>query len=305
MKRSNKGALSFAMNDYIQQLNPENDFVTEEESIRQFAIFRREEDATRCAMHTSLHRRGFYKISLISGGTGTFTIDGHRFASEPPMVIVSRPEAVMEWQLDEGPQTGFYTLFAADFYDVGLLPLYRLDNKLNFEGNFYYKSTGPNDAFIQQTFASLYQYRHQPEMARHCLRLLITAMLETDSGDIPVLHTRSEKIVRDFQLLVQEKLESTQVADFDVFSVKAYAALLNIDDNYLGILCRDVTGKSASAIIREKMSAEARFLLLGTDLTIGEIAGRLCFYDVAHFSRWFRKNMQLSPSAYREKFRYK
>nr|WP_281392468.1 AraC family transcriptional regulator [Chitinophaga varians] len=267
------------------------------------AVFRRDDHETRCVQQTPLHRRGFYKVSLITGGTGTFTIDGHTFPIQPPMIVVSRPDAVMQWALTDEQQTGFYTLFAADFYDVGLLPLYRLE-KILPETNFFYQTMDTADNLLP-AFQQLYQHRHQPELARHCLRLLMAGILELCPQGVINL-SRRENIVRDFQWLIKQKLAAPKPTDqFDLLSVKAYAAWLHIDENYLSILCREVTGKSATAMIREKVAAEAVFLLLGTDAAIGEIALRLGFYDVAHFSNWFRKAMQQSPSAYRAQFRYK
>lgn len=295
---------NYTLNDYIRELNPDNDFLPATTGIRQLAVFRREDHETRCVLQTPVHRRGFYKVSLITAGAGTFTIDGHTFPVQPPMVVVSRPDAVMQWELTDEQQTGFYALFAADFYDVGLLPLYRLE-KILPAVNFFYKSIDKGENMLP-VFQQLYQYREQPELARHCLRLLMAGILDLCPQETAANVSRRENIVRDFQLLVKQKLEQGEKTDqFDLLSVKAYAALLHIDENYLGILCREVTSKNATAIIREKVAAEAAFLLLGSDATIGEIAHRLCFYDVAHFSNWFRKATQLSPSAYRAKFRYK
>lgn len=295
---------NFALNDYIRELNPGNDVEVTTTAIRQLAVFKREDHETRCIRQTPVHRRGFYKISLITGGAGTFTIDGHTFPIQAPMIVMSRPDAVMQWDLSDDPQTGFYALFAADFYNVGLLPLYRLEKVLP-AANFLYATVETLDAILP-AFQQLYQHRQQPELARHALRLLMAGLLELCPQETTAPVSRGENIVRDFQLLIQEKLEQGIRTDaFDLLSVKSYAALLHVDDNHLSMLCRQVTGKTASVIIREKIVAEAVFLLLGSDAAIGDIASRLCFYDAAHFSNWFRKATQLSPSAYRTKFRYK
>ncbi|NML39501.1 helix-turn-helix transcriptional regulator [Chitinophaga sp. G-6-1-13] len=283
---------NYTLQEYIRELNPDNDFLPATTGVRQLAVFKREDHETRCIQQTAVHRRGFYKVSLITGGGGTFTIDGHTFPIQPPMIVVSRPDAVMQWDLADGQQTGFYALFAADFYDVGLLPLYRLE-KILPAANFFYQTIDAADSILP-AFQQLYQHREQPELARHCLRLLMAGMLELCPQETAVNVSRRENIVRDFQWLIKQKLEEgAQTDQFDLLSVKAYAAWLHIDENYLSILCREVTGKNATAIIREKVAAEAAFLLLGSDAAIGEIAHRLCFYDVAHFSNWFRKAMQL------------
>jgi transcriptional regulator GlxA family with amidase domain len=51
-------------------------------------------------------------------------------------------------------------------------------------------------------------------------------------------------------------------------------------------------------LVRIRVEHAAR-MLLETDKTVSEVAHECGFYDHAHFSRSFRKMMQLSPSQYR------
>lgn len=53
-------------------------------------------------------------------------------------------------------------------------------------------------------------------------------------------------------------------------------------------------------LVRIRVEHAAR-MLLETDKTVSEVAHKCGFYDHAHFSRSFRKIMQLSPSQYRSR----
>ncbi|MFD2557143.1 helix-turn-helix domain-containing protein [Sphingobacterium tabacisoli] len=59
-------------------------------------------------------------------------------------------------------------------------------------------------------------------------------------------------------------------------------------------------GKSPSTLIQERMTLEAKKLLHLTHLSIKEIADDLHFNDEHYFSRYFKKNVGVSPSQYRE-----
>ena len=59
--------------------------------------------------------------------------------------------------------------------------------------------------------------------------------------------------------------------------------------------------QSPQQIILSRLALEAKRLLNFTDKQNQEIAYELGFNDPAHFSRFFKKMTQLSPSQYREK----
>jgi AraC family transcriptional activator of pobA len=52
-------------------------------------------------------------------------------------------------------------------------------------------------------------------------------------------------------------------------------------------------------LIRERIALEARRLLLYSDLTAGQVADRLGFEDPAYFARFFRREVGITPSAFR------
>jgi len=61
-----------------------------------------------------------------------------------------------------------------------------------------------------------------------------------------------------------------------------------------------VTGKTASEWIEEAVVLEAKALLQNQDLTVAQISDLLHFADQSAFSRFFRKSLGLSPTAYKQ-----
>jgi AraC-like DNA-binding protein len=57
------------------------------------------------------------------------------------------------------------------------------------------------------------------------------------------------------------------------------------------------------AWIDEAVVSEAKALLSHTDLTVNEIAARVGILDPSYFSRFFRKQVGLTPIDFREKMK--
>lgn len=84
-------------------------------------------------------------------------------------------------------------------------------------------------------------------------------------------------------------------------SVQYYADQANLNLDSFSKKIRQQLGKSPSLLIQERIVLEAKKLLHLTHLPIKEIAETLNFNDEYYFSRYFKKNVGISPSQYREK----
>lgn len=107
-------------------------------------------------------------------------------------------------------------------------------------------------------------------------------------------------IVREFQQQLNDFYKNG-VADFP--TVQYFATKMNLSANYLGDIIKNNTHKSAIEHIHEFVTEKAKKLIVETDLTNTEIAFQLGFNYPNYFSKFFRKQTQLSPSQYREKYK--
>nr|WP_297784243.1 helix-turn-helix domain-containing protein [uncultured Allomuricauda sp.] len=82
--------------------------------------------------------------------------------------------------------------------------------------------------------------------------------------------------------------------------VSDYAELLHKSPKTLSNLFSIYNQKSPQHIILERVALEAKRLINFTDKQNQEIAFELGFTDPAHFSRFFKKMTQMTPSEYRE-----
>jgi AraC family transcriptional regulator, transcriptional activator of pobA len=77
------------------------------------------------------------------------------------------------------------------------------------------------------------------------------------------------------------------------------AAAVALTPGYLTTLVRQRTGRTVLDWITERRMAEARRLMLGSDLSAEAVARRVGYDDPAYFSRRFRSHHGLSPSRWR------
>ena len=77
--------------------------------------------------------------------------------------------------------------------------------------------------------------------------------------------------------------------------VAGYASALGVTPTHLTRLCRRIAGRSASALIYDRLALEARRQLIYTARPVSEIAYDLGFQDPAHFAKFFRRQTGQSP----------
>lgn len=100
---------------------------------------------------------------------------------------------------------------------------------------------------------------------------------------------------------VNSFLESVFNPDRMPGTVAAYAAEAGISENYLSRLVKQFTGRSVGAWIDIVRIQRAKRLLSSTSLPIIDIAASVGMEDQSYFSRLFKKEIGMTPSAFRKK----
>jgi AraC-like DNA-binding protein len=84
-------------------------------------------------------------------------------------------------------------------------------------------------------------------------------------------------------------------------SASDFAQQLNIHVNHLNRAVKEMTGKTTTQLIGERILQEAKVLLTHSTWNVSEIAYALGFAEVTHFTNFFKKQAGLSPSLYRKR----
>jgi AraC family transcriptional regulator, transcriptional activator of pobA len=83
--------------------------------------------------------------------------------------------------------------------------------------------------------------------------------------------------------------------------VSQYAEMLNVSPKYLNQVVKRVMGVTAKSVIQEQLIMHASRDLKFTNESVKEIAFKLGFAESEHFSHFFKKETNHSPSFYRKK----
>ncbi|RYD74000.1 MAG: AraC family transcriptional regulator, partial [Sphingobacteriales bacterium] len=102
-------------------------------------------------------------------------------------------------------------------------------------------------------------------------------------------------LFKNFQNLVDKHYKTKKLT-------KDYAAMLYITPNHLNALSKDISGRSAGEIIRDRILLEAKRWLINGGITIAEVAAVLEFEDNSYFTKFFKKYEGFTPQEFRKKY---
>ncbi len=88
-------------------------------------------------------------------------------------------------------------------------------------------------------------------------------------------------------------------------SLDSYAKKYGYNASYLSILFKKETGQSFTEYLISLRLSKAKELMLGTNLSVGEIAFLVGYNDYFHFTKSFKANVGCSPSEYRKRYEKK
>lgn len=125
--------------------------------------------------------------------------------------------------------------------------------------------------------------------------LHIASIVENNIKERHELMTKGQRMVNEFILLVSDNYLKHK-------NVHYYSEKLGITNRYMSSVIKKETGKTPQDFITEFIVNESKAQLSSTTKDIKEIAEYLKFSDQYSFSHFFKKHLNISPTAYRKQF---
>lgn len=226
----------------------------------------------------------YFELIILSRGAGYHVIDDQTFDVLPPTVYFLKPGQTHCWNFSQIPK-GYVILFREEL-------LSKEDLAIIYQLNTCITVSDPV-GFFQLTDTFCGDYNHDTTNLKLLKAYLHLVLLKISSYSSPVSEKPFQAVYYQFKNLINENYER-------VNKVQDYAGLLNISTAQLNLICKQISGKTPSAIINERILLESKTLLAVTGQSIKEIALYLQFADTSHFVKFFKANTNLTPGQYRE-----
>jgi len=133
------------------------------------------------------------------------------------------------------------------------------------------------------------------------MNLIIHEALKMQPSESNIKHTNASARIASVFLELLERQFPIENKDcpLKLRTAQDYASHLSLHVNYLNGSVKEITGKSTSTLISDRIIAEAKALLQQTDWNITEIAYALGFEYPTYFNNFFKKKTGNIPKSVR------
>jgi len=248
------------------------------------------------------HLNNYFEIIWLKNGKGNHQIDMIDHAFDGSALFFLSPGQVHEIFPTEKTE-GYSLKFLAsvykqenDFVDF-LFDTCLLDN--NKSCPVIAVPDHLNDTISELFFRIVEEYaRRLPGadlMLSSYLKILTThaRRIKDSYLSLEAYHSKPQyNLFRKFKVLVEQHYKTKH-------SVQEYAALLHIQPRSLNAASRKFADRSALEIIQERIILEAKRKLYLNGVSIKQLGYELGYEDPAYFTRFFRKNVGISPQYFK------
>jgi AraC family transcriptional activator of pobA len=237
----------------------------------------------------------YFELIYLSEGAGFHWVDTEKFQITPPIIFFLSGQ-LHYWEMTSTPK-GYVMLFREKFFDslkhADLLSLVSalqdtVDVKLF------------NDDHLDFIFAEMEKEYRNPsayslELMQGYLQVALVKLLRHREQATVETPGASQLVFRKFQQFLRS------VNPISNMKVHEAADHLGLSPQNLNTICRKASGRSASELIAEQVTLEAKRYLIHSDKNVSEIAFTLHFSDPSHFVKYFKKTTGETPQGFRSR----
>lgn len=248
------------------------------------------------------HRHDFFEVLFLLKGSGNHIIDSNKYEIEPPCVFFMSPGQAHKLELSTDIE-GYIFIFTSEFYLLN-----RSNQNSLIEFPFFYSVHQDNPPliindqadveFLKSLFRKGIEEDKSDSISKlNMLRSILDLILNTCSSRYSSVFKAEDKSKQ--QIIVKKFFHLIEENNYNNLSLNDYAVMIGISANHLTQTVKNYTGKTSSQIIKAKQILEIKRLLVHTNLSVSEIASKLCFEDQSYFTKFFKRETGETPLQYR------
>jgi len=268
-----------------------------------FKAFQIEQDSGDTRIYS---RKEFYKICLTTGKSKIHYSD-KTFEQEGTILFFGNPHIPYSWETISTTYVGYTILFSEDFFkNSERSESLQQSSFFKIAGTPVLKITEEQRTFLNTIFQKMIaeqesDYVYKDELIRNYISLIIHESLKLEPEEnFEQNRNASSRLTSVFLELLERQFPIETIQNpLQLKTAQHYAQQLNVHINYLNRAIKEVTGKSTTSHITERIITEAKALLQHTDWSISEIAYALGFEYPTYFNNFFKKITGTNPKSFR------
>ena len=235
------------------------------------------------------------QLFWLARGHGTSRFDGQSFRLSAPCVAVIPERCVHEFEWDQDSD-GFALSIASALGQELRRQLGTPAEALSIPAVL---AVGPDAPYVSALFEAIHaEYVGDRPLKELSLDALVKALSVWIARAAAPTHRAVEQASRASRHYERfTKLLERHHAE--QWTVAAYAKELGITPPHLNAICKQVGGASALELIHDRVLLAARRALSYTDKSVADVATSLGFSEPSYFTRFFKRNMRMTPKQYR------
>ena len=271
--------------------------------LKGFNVFQIESDG---GVIRQYNRKDFYKICLTTGKSIIHYAD-RSFEEEGTILFFGNPHIPYSWETLSTTYVGYTCLFSEEFFKASdrseslqHSPLFKIG------GTPILKITDEQRQFLNTLFQKMIDeqksdYTYKDDLIRNYINLIIHEALKLQPSEHYDQHKNAASRLTSVFLELLERQFPVESVDkpLRLKTAQDYATVLHVHVNYLNRAVKEITGKSTTTHITERIVSEAKALLQHTAWNIADIAYALGFEYATYFNNFFKRLTGTNPKSVR------
>lgn len=253
------------------------------------------------------NRRDFYKISLMVHCEGILSYADKVVHVRDNALSFANPMIPYAWQAISPRQNGYFCLFTEDFVTSQLKNESLADSPL-------FKVHGSPVLFpdqrtmqlligvFEQMLAEMQSpYKNKYDLLRSYVQIVMHEAMKMEPPEMHYKPGSSSSRISELFLELLER-QFPVASPQHVIRLKnagEFASQLAVHTNHLNRSLKEITGKTTSGHIADRVTKEAKALLLHSNWDIAEIGNSLGFEHPSNFNIFFKKQTGQTPLHFR------
>jgi AraC family transcriptional activator of pobA len=251
-------------------------------------------------------RRDYYKIGINTGKNRVHYAD-RTIDTDGTILFFGNPYIPYSWEVLSPTFSGYACLFTESFLQVNerseslqQSPLFKIGSTPIFPLSEQQKQ------FIDVIFQKMLSeqqtdYVFKDELIRNYINLIIHEALRLQpTENFSQYKNASSRITSLFLELLERQFPVELITEpLKLRTAQDFSQNLSVHVNHLNRAVKEITGKSTSIHIAERITNEAKALLQHTSWTTAEIAYALGFEYPTYFNNYFKRITGVAPQAFR------